>query len=70
MARESKFYDLLGVCIHVFLRSISGSLYPTNYFEVSPSATDQELKSAYKRGALKHHPGILPTVCTQWASLI
>ncbi len=25
--------------------------------QVSPSATDAELRSAYKKGALKHHPG-------------
>lgn len=29
---------------------------------VRPNATDAELKSAYKKGALKHHPGTLP-VC-------
>lgn len=35
MAKDTKFYDVLGV---------------------SPSATEAELKKAYKLGALKHHP--------------
>lgn len=28
--------------------------------QVSPNATEQELKKAYKTGALKHHPGMFP----------
>lgn len=28
-----------------------------NLLQVTPTASDAELKSAYKRGALKHHPG-------------
>jgi DnaJ family protein A protein 2 len=35
MAKDTKFYDILGV---------------------SPACTEQELKKAYKIGALKHHP--------------
>lgn len=27
--------------------------------QVAPSASEQELKTAYKKGALKHHPGNL-----------
>lgn len=29
----------------------------SNTPKVSPNATDAELKTAYKKGALKHHPG-------------
>lgn len=28
-----------------------------NIFQVAPTATEQELKKAYKTGALKYHPG-------------
>jgi DnaJ family protein A protein 2 len=33
----------------------------TKYYDilgVDPSASEPQLKSAYKKGALKHHPGI------------
>jgi len=33
----------------------------TAYYDVlgvSPDATDAQLKSAYRKGALKHHPGM------------
>lgn len=28
---------------------------------VAPTATEEELKKAYKKGALKYHPGKLPS---------
>lgn len=36
---------------------------------VSPDATEAQLKSAYKKGALKHHPGTFGTVPTKTTSL-
>jgi DnaJ-class molecular chaperone len=33
----------------------------TNLFvQVSPTATEAQLKTAYKKGALKYHPGTCP----------
>lgn len=57
MVKETKFYDVLGVRAY---RSIPyhPSSRPLTAYQVAPTATDAELKKAYKTGALKFHPGM------------
>jgi len=56
MVKETKFYDILGVS-RPFLSWENAKL---TIQQVSPNATEAELKKAYKVGALKHHPGTFP----------
>lgn len=56
MVKETTFYETLGVRFPDGMSVISQS----KDHQVSPEATEAELRSAYKRGALKHHPGISP----------
>lgn len=55
MVKETKFYDLLGV--GTYLRNVHMQKHDLTLRQVTPTASDAELRSAYKKGALKHHPG-------------
>ena len=53
MVKETKFYDALGVSDS----SSEKAFQPANEGQVPPDANESQLKSAYKKGALKYHPG-------------
>ena len=63
MVKDTKFYDLLGVgyCpvdeLFCFVYR-SGENWQSG-LQVPDSASEAQLKSAYKKGALKYHPGTL-----------
>ena len=62
MVKDTKFYDLLGVryCpVHkLSLVCQSGENWQSG-LQVPDTASEAQLKSAYKKGALKYHPGTL-----------
>ena len=66
MVVETKFYETLGVRRRSNLsRSHNACL---TAMQVSYSASDVELKSAYRKMALRHHPGEAPCPDGNWAA--
>lgn len=57
MVKETKFYDMLGVS-HSLNISLLTRLDADMGHQVPPTASDAQLKTAYKKGALKYHPGM------------
>ena len=56
MVKESKLYDLLGVSTTPLNKIL---IWHRDWLmlQVSSDASEAQLKTAYKKGALKYHPG-------------